>query len=108
LKYKVWKCALCGEPLIEGQRFVFIPSKGYAHLECFFELLKEKHGDRLNLGVVALLVANEVLLYTIVRLKEAYRLADDENVRNLLLDVRKSIEGLAEKLELKLYEMLGD
>ena len=99
---KKWTCALCGDVLVEGQRFGFIPGKGYVHLECLYERIAPQDRD-----VVALMDANEVLTYAIVRLKEAARIAGSGEVREALVEARKRIEALAAKLELELARRTG-
>ncbi|MCE4620355.1 MAG: DUF2175 domain-containing protein [Desulfurococcales archaeon] len=99
-----WKCVLCGEDVIEGQRFFYIPGKGYAHAECVYERLAEKGYSR---EVAALMDANEVLAYAIVRLKEAARIAGEGEVSKEITDARKKIEGLAAKLEKMLVDLVG-
>ena len=102
MKYGKWKCALCGEDVIEGQRFFYIPGKGYAHAECVYE---EITGSKLFRDKIALMDANEILAYTIVRLKEATRIAESSKVKDELVSARKKIEGLAAKLEKILWDL---
>ena len=86
-----WKCFHCGNDVIEGQRFTFIPGKGAIHVECLNELiLKSPSRD-----VVAIADANEILLYTIIRLKEAERVAETPEVKDRITRIRKEIERLA-------------
>ena len=103
MELKKWKCVLCGQDVIEGQRFIYIPGKGYAHIECTYERAREK----LSPDVVALMDANEVLSYAIVRLKEAARIAESEEVRGEITGARYKIEGLAAKLEELLTKLVG-
>ncbi len=100
-----WKCVLCGEDVIEGQRFFYIPGKGYAHAECVYERLSSK---KYNRDVIALMDANEVLAYAIVRLKEAGRMAHDKDVVEEITMARKKVEGLAARLEKLLIDIIGD
>ncbi len=94
-----WKCVYCGGDVIEGQRFFWIPSrKGYAHIECVYERLLSQAGEEVR-DIVALMDANEVLSYAIVRLKEAARIAVSEGVREEITRVRREIERLAAQLE---------
>lgn len=102
-RLKKWKCAICGEDLIEGQRFAYLPGRGYAHIECLYQRIAETGLDR---DTVALMDANEVLVYAIVRLKEAARIAASEKVSSEIASVRRSIEGLAERLEKLLAEKM--
>ncbi|WP_062661374.1 DUF2175 family protein [Aeropyrum camini] len=55
---------------------------------------------------VALLDANEVLLYAIVRLKEAARLASSEDTRKSIDEARVEVERLAGVLSKKLSEAM--
>jgi len=100
---KKWKCIICGEDLIEGQRFGYVPGKGYAHVECFYERIAERGIDR---DTVALMDANEFLLYTIIRLKEAGRIAKSHEVKDEIITIRRKIEDLVEELERKLSEKI--
>lgn len=103
-----WKCVYCGDEVIEGQRFFWIPSeRGYAHIECVYERLLSKASEEFR-DTVALMDANEVLSYAIVRLKEAARIAASEDVREEITRVRREIERLAAQLEShKLMEYSG-
>ncbi|MCE4628321.1 MAG: DUF2175 domain-containing protein [Desulfurococcales archaeon] len=103
VELKKWKCILCGQDVIEGQRFIYVPGKGYAHIECAYERAK----DKLSPDVVALMDANEVLAYAIVRLKEAARIAESEQVKSEIVGARYKIEGMAAKLEELLSKLLG-
>lgn len=100
-RLKKWKCIICGEDLIEGQRFGYVPGKGYAHLECFYEKISQHNLDR---DTVALMDANEVLLYSIVRLKEAARIAKSGELKEEINSIRRRLEGLVEELERKLSQ----
>ena len=94
-----WKCVYCGDDVIEGQRFFWIPGrKGYAHIECVYERLLSQAGENLR-DLVAVMDANEVLAYAIVRLKEASRMASSEEVKEEITRVRREIERLAAELE---------
>ena len=99
-----WKCVLCGDDVIEGQRFFYIPGRGYAHAECVYERLADKGYSR---EAVALMDANEVLAYAIVRLKEAARIAGKGSVADEITSVRKEVEGLAARLEKVLVDLVG-
>ena len=98
---KKWKCQICGQDLIEGQRFVYVPGKGYVHIECFYEEVSRKGLDR---DIVALMDANEVLTYAIVRLKEAARIAGSKEIVEEIVKARHVIESLAEELEKRLIK----
>ncbi|MCE4606562.1 MAG: DUF2175 domain-containing protein [Desulfurococcales archaeon] len=104
-KYKSWKCGLCGEPVIEGQRMVVLGKYGYVHVECFYEYLKKKYPHGIPRDILALSDANEALAYAIVRLKQAQRISDEES--GFLLSTRNKIEDLAEEIDVKLSEKLG-
>ncbi len=90
-----WKCTLCGEEIVEGQRFTFLSGIGAAHNECLMSTILSKN---LNRDMVALLDANEVLLYAIVRFKEAEKTAETIEVKSVLAEIRKDIEKLAGKI----------
>lgn len=81
---------MCGGDVIEGQRFTFIPGKGAVHVECLNERLFRKGSE-----AVALADANEVLLYAIVRLKEAEKAAGEGEVRESIARVRREVEKAA-------------
>ncbi len=104
--FQTWKCIVCGEPVIEGQRFLWVPNKGYAHLECVKGLIAEKSVS-LDPDTVALLDASEAVSYAIVRVKAAARLASG-NVAEELVSSRKKLEGIAARLEMMLYEKLKE
>ncbi len=93
-----WKCVICGQDVIEGQRFFYVPGKGYAHAECYYEKLLEGKEPMMR-DIIALMDANEVLSYAIVRLKEAARVASSSEVKDAITRTRREIEMLAEKLE---------
>ncbi|MEB3780872.1 MAG: DUF2175 domain-containing protein [Desulfurococcales archaeon] len=86
-----WTCFICKNKVVEGQRFTFIPGKGAVHVECLNKkVLSSPTPDK-----VAILDANEVLLYTIVRLKEAEKSAESDDIKKVLSSIRKSVEKSA-------------
>ncbi len=93
-----WKCFHCGDDVIEGQRFTFIPGKGPIHVECLNEILLGKP----TRNRVALAEANEALLYVIVRLKSAERMASDTELKQYIASIRKEIEKQASTIANKL------
>ena len=93
-KYKKWTCFLCGDTVIEGQRFVWMPNKGYAHIECLHEDLKEKFNGSIPSDVEALLDFEEAVAYAIVRSKHAEKLLDEET-RARVEEARHKLEGLS-------------
>ncbi len=104
--FKKWRCILCGEDVIEGQRFVYIPNRGYAHVECIAGLIAEKgvvDGD-----IAALHSASEALSYGIVRLKEAARLASSDDAARIIDEARRKLEGLAAMVEKALADKLKE
>ena len=102
---KKWTCGICGGEVIEGQRFTFIGSLGAVHAECLSERIATKmSGD--DRDSIALLSANEALLYTIIRLKEAGRIASSDDVKSLIADIRASIEKAAGRLSTALQKTL--
>ncbi len=84
-----WKCVLCGEDVIEGQRFTVLKD-GFVHLECLYERIVSE--GKMSPDVLALMDAIEALNYLIVRLKEAQRMARSADVRNLLDSIRVEVE----------------
>ena len=55
-KYKSWKCGICGDTVIEGQRFLVVKDIGFTHLEYMLEKLfeKNKNIDRNLLALIDL------------------------------------------------------
>jgi len=86
-----WNCFYCGDEVIEGQRFTFIPGKGAVHIECLNEIILRAPSR----DVIAVSDANEALLYTIIRLKEAERIAGTSNVKEEIARIRREVERLA-------------
>jgi len=104
--FSEWKCAICGEPVIEGQRFVLIPGKGYAHIECL--AAKAASEGRLSGDALAYYLASEALSYAIVRLKEAERVAGSDEAARRIESVRHRVEDLAGELEALLAGAVGE
>lgn len=102
---KKWVCGICGGEVIEGQRFTFVASLGAVHVECLSERSTSKMDDNYR-DSIALLNANEVLLYAIVRLKEAGRIAKSEDIKSLIAEVRSSIEKAAGRLSTAIQKLL--
>ncbi len=84
-----WRCVLCGEDVIEGQRFTVLRN-GFAHLECLYEHIVAE--NKLSPDVLALMDAIEALNYLIVRLKEAKRLAHSPDVISIIDSIRVEVE----------------
>lgn len=103
-KYKTWKCGICNEPVIEGQRFLFLRKYGFVHLECVIEKISEK--SMLNRDLVGLIDANEVLAYTIIRLKQSESMSSDEKIRELIVSTRKELEKRSAALSSELEKFL--
>lgn len=93
-KYKKWTCFLCGDTVIEGQRFAWIPEKGYAHIECLHEELAKRFNGRIPAEVEALLDFDEAMAYSIVRSKQAEKLLGGE-LRGKVEEARHKLEGLS-------------
>ncbi len=93
-KYKKWSCFLCGDTVIEGQRFAWIPEKGYAHIECLHEELARRFEGRIPARVEALLDFDEAMAYAIVRTKQAEKLLEGE-LRDKVEEARHKLEGLS-------------
>jgi hypothetical protein len=104
-KFKSWKCGLCGEPVIEGQRMVVLGKYGYVHVECFYEYLKEKYPNGVPRDIIALSDTNEALAYAIVRLKQAKRISSEEE--EFIDSIRRRIEDLASEVDEKLSRKLS-
>jgi len=104
--FKRWKCVLCGEDVLEGQRFIYIPGRGYAHIECVAGLASER--GAVDSDVAALHAASEVLSYAIVRLKEAARMASSEGARGKIDEARRRVEGVAALVEKALVDLLAE
>ena len=103
---KRWRCVICGEDILEGQRFTQL-SEGYAHIECIREKAAEKHGSPPR-DMEALLDALESALYGIVRAKEAARYASDEDVRRIIEKYRQMLEEEALIMSVALESYLKD
>jgi hypothetical protein len=97
-----WTCALCGGEVVEGQRFTFLPGRGAVHVECLAERLAGAGRE-----AAALHAANEALLYAIVRLKEAARMAGEGRAREAIEEARREVERAAGRLAGLLAEALG-
>lgn len=92
-----WTCGLCNGDVVEGQRFTFIAGIGAVHVECLNkQALSRVKGDPSD--IVALLDVNEVLLYAIVRFKEAEAIALSDEVKSVITDTRREIEKLAGRI----------
>jgi Uncharacterized protein conserved in archaea len=91
---KRWKCAVCGEEIIEGQVFTFY-SKGPVHWEC----LERELADRIykDVDTAALLRLDHYLHEGIVLAKQLEHLATGE-ARKRIEEVRKQLEALAARL----------
>ena len=99
-EFKTWKCGLCGGPVIEGQRFVWLPGPGYVHIECLHKHVRTKYPEGIPARLWALLNVTEALSYAIVRIKQAQREAgEDEEAQNLLLRIRRAIEELETEVD---------
>ena len=93
-KFKKWTCFLCGDTVIEGQRFVWMPDRGYAHIECLHEVLRDKFNGAIPADVEALVDLDEVIAYAIVRSKQVEKLLDEET-RAKVEEARHKLEGLS-------------
>lgn len=105
--FSKWSCFICGDIVVEGQRFVWMPGRGYAHIECFTSLVKSRTGGSIPGDIAAMLEVEEVLAYSIVRLKQARWLALSEEVRREIDEERKKLEGLAARSSKMLSEILS-
>ncbi|MDT7888963.1 MAG: DUF2175 family protein [Desulfurococcales archaeon] len=105
-KYKIWKCGICGEQVIEGQRFLVIKNLGFAHLECVVSELVKKY-QSISREALSLLEANEALTYAIVRLKTAEIETESDHLRGLIAAARKDLEKHSAFLGNELGKLLG-
>ncbi len=94
---KSWTCGLCGGVIVEGQRFTFIGGVGAAHVECLNRRALSGASESYR-DLIALLDANEALLYAITRFKEAEAVASSEEVRGVIAGVRRDVEKLAGRI----------
>ncbi|MEL9990864.1 MAG: DUF2175 domain-containing protein [Thermoproteus sp.] len=101
---KRWTCYICGKDVVEGQLFTFT-SKGAVHMSCLHKSwapkLYKNNTDAALFELVSF--ANE----GIVRVKNLEELIEDEEVKKLALEFRKSLEGFAARLTNKLVERIG-
>lgn len=104
-RYKVWRCGICGENVVEGQRFLVIKDVGFAHLECVVDEASKK--GQVSREVLSLLEANEAITYAIVRLKTAEAEASEERFRALIASARKDLEKHSAFLGNELGKALG-
>ncbi len=107
-RFQEWKCVICGAPVVEGQRFAWIPGKGYAHLECLLDRVREAFDGRIPGDVAALLEAEEAIAYAITRLKQARWLAVDRSIVEEIDEERRRIEGVAARNAKKLLDLLEE
>jgi hypothetical protein len=92
---KRWKCAACGEEIIEGQLFTFY-SKGPVHWECLEkEMAATVYKD---VDLAALLRLDHYLHEGIVLAKQLEYLAQSGEVRKRIEEIRRQLEVLAAKL----------
>ncbi len=92
---KKWRCAVCGEEVVEGQVFTFY-AKGPVHWEC----LEKELAGRLykDVDAAALLRLDHYLHEGIVLAKQLEYLAQGEKARERIREIRKQLETLAAKL----------
>jgi len=101
-----WRCHICGFDVIEGQRFGYLPGKGFIHIECLYDKLKELFPDGIPEDVLAAVEAEEIASYGIIRIKQVEYMVGDE-YRDEVVRIRKKFEGAsadAGKLIHKLLE----
>ncbi len=99
---------MCGEPVVEGQRFAWIPGRGYAHFECLLSVLRERFNGSVPGDVLALVEAEEALAYAITRLKQARWAASSDGVRGVVDELRARVEGVAARAAKALAEVLEE
>ncbi len=92
---KRWKCAVCGEEIIEGQLFTFY-SKGPVHWEC----LEKEMAARVykDVDLAALIRLDHYLHEGIVLAKQLEYMTQSEEVRKRIEEIRRQLEVLAAKL----------
>ena len=92
---KRWKCAACGEEIIEGQLFTFF-SKGPIHWECLErEMVAKVYKD---VDLAALLRLDHYLHEGIVLAKQLEYMTQSEEVKKRIEEIRRQLEVLAAKL----------
>ncbi|MFP3199698.1 MAG: DUF2175 domain-containing protein [Thermoproteus sp.] len=101
---KRWTCYVCGRDVVEGQIFTFT-SKGAVHLSCLHRSMAPRlYRNNTDAALFELMTfANE----GIVKVKNVEDMVEDEEVRKLVLEFRKSLEGFAARLTNKLVERTG-
>lgn len=93
-KFKRWTCFLCGDVVIEGQRFGWIPDKGFTHIECLYEELMKRFRGKPPTEVVALIDFDELAAYGIVRVKQIEAVLEGD-LREKVESGRHRLEGLS-------------
>ena len=93
-KFKKWSCYLCGDIVIEGQRFGWIPEKGFVHMECLYEYIAKSFGGRIPSDISALLELEEIAGYGIVRVKQIESIISEE-LKGQVESGRHKLEGLS-------------
>lgn len=90
--------------MVEGQLFTFT-NKGAVHLSCLHRSLAPKlYKNGTDAALFELMAfANE----GIVKVKNVEDMIEDEEVKKLVLEFRKSLEGFAARLTNKLVERVG-
>lgn len=101
---KKWVCYVCGKDVVEGQIFTFT-NKGPVHLSCLHKSMAPRlYKSGTDAALFDLMAfANE----GIVRVKNVEDLIEDEEVKKLVHEFRKSLEGFAARLTNKLVERVG-
>nr|WP_053240489.1 DUF2175 domain-containing protein [Pyrobaculum islandicum] len=96
---KHWKCVICGNDIIEGQLFTFY-SKGPVHWECWEREIAPKIYRDVDLAV--LLRLDHYIHEDIVSLKELEQIAQNEETKKEILEIRRQLEATAAKLTNKI------
>ncbi|BDR92796.1 DUF2175 domain-containing protein [Vulcanisaeta souniana] len=102
---KVWKCYRCGEDIVEGMKFTFT-RLGPIHWECFRAEVRDKFNGNVPEDINVMLELMDYLANGIVKVKELEERASSDDVRRLLIDRRKVIEGETSRLMSELNKML--
>ncbi len=101
----MWKCYRCGEDIVEGMKFTFT-RLGPIHWECFRAEVRDKFNGNVPEDINVMLELMDYLANGIVKVKELEERASSDDVRRLLIDRRKVIEGETSRLMSELNKML--
>ncbi len=100
-----WSCYYCGDDVIEGQRFGYLPGKGFLHMECLYEAISKKFPDGIPKEVLAALELEELAGYTIIRVKQLEAMLSGEEKEGFTR-IRKRFEGISAESGKILHSLL--